>query len=347
MLGKDGFFYKTILALIFVSLIYSVSYQQHRHFKALDPRGLDDSKIYIKMSRGEKVYSHLHAYRFVIPKIVSFIRPIANNLPYRKNFEEKNLYVDKTIFYIVNLIITTITTYVLFFYLRALGIPIIGSFLGTLIFITSRVTIYTVGATLVDSAQFLSVIIICYAIVKDKVRFLSLLNPLLIISKETIVPLLILPFFKKSFLKGYYYLSILLSFSILVTTRSIISRNLINISDGEQVLNIFQVLTIHAQLSIQYFKNLFSVTGIHDLIFSTFSFFIFAAVMGFFINKKSNYINIPYQIMLILPYSLFLVLLSGNYGRMFMISFPVIIPYASIFLIKFFPLSDKKLNNKF
>ena len=65
-----------ILLTIFLSLNYSTSYQQFRHFNINEVRGLTDQKSYIEMSKGNFDVSRTHKYRIIIPKTVSVLRPL-------------------------------------------------------------------------------------------------------------------------------------------------------------------------------------------------------------------------------------------------------------------------------
>tara|TARA_Y100001968_G_C19436770_1_gene760142 strand:+ start:374 stop:1291 length:918 start_codon:yes stop_codon:yes gene_type:complete len=304
--------------------------------------GLGDSTIYIKMSRNERTDSSLHAYRFIIPKIVSIIRPYGKFLPKREHFESKEIFEDKSLFYLVNFTIATITSFIFFYYLKAIGLNYIGSFIGTLLFISNRVIIYSVGSALVDSIQYLSLILICYSIVTNKVKLLTLLNPILILTKETIIPLTLLPILKKSFWKKSYLLSILISFIFLIFVRSYISNDIISNfgdSSNESMLdNIFYSML----LLPERIRGLFTITGFHDY-FSTFTILFFTAIAGARLNSIKKEIVLPKQIILLLPYSIILMILSGNFGRILILSYPIVIPYSVIFILNLFNQTNHKL----
>ena len=71
-----------ILLALLISITFSASYQQHRHFKIEDPRGLDDTISYVRMSQGNFDVSPVHVKRVVIPGLAAiasdWLRPLSN-----------------------------------------------------------------------------------------------------------------------------------------------------------------------------------------------------------------------------------------------------------------------------
>src|SRR6187401_577936 len=99
---------RLVIFAVLASALYGVSYQQFRHFKPSESRGLDDSTSYLNMSRGDYSGSRYHVYRFVTPALA---RVVAAVLP--KSLE--NGY-DKEVlaFYIVNYCLS-LTTAIFYF----------------------------------------------------------------------------------------------------------------------------------------------------------------------------------------------------------------------------------------
>jgi len=78
-------------------------------------------------------------------------------------------------------------------------------------------------------------------------------------------------------------------------------------------------------------SRLLTLQGLHDLQNGC-SLFLFLAVVGFYVNWKKKLYRIPHLFLLLVPISLFLAFVSGDLGRMFFASFPVVIPYSLVFI---------------
>ena len=115
------------LFITFLSLNYSTSYQQFRHFDVNANRGLSDQISYRKMSDGDFNVSRNHKYRFLIPKSVSLLKPYAGIIKSPKPVETREVEITKILFFIVNCLISTITAFILFYYLLSLNLNLLGS----------------------------------------------------------------------------------------------------------------------------------------------------------------------------------------------------------------------------
>ncbi len=339
---KNSFFYKVIITLSVISLVYSTTFQQFKHFNIND-QGFTDARSYISMSKNDyESVSGIHRYRFLIPKTVNILidNKITTNI---KNFVARDSVSEdkfrRLIFYIVNFVFIVATSLILFAFLETIGLNSTGSFVGLLIYITSRVTIYSTATPLVDSAQFFSVALMVYSISAKKLNVLSLLTPFLVLTKETVLPVIFLPFFKPYFRKKRYLLSISFAITSLIVSRKIINSSLL--SSSNQDFSIIAAILNHVDSIWSTFISAFTINGVHDLIFSSYAFFLPLSVLGFFINRKKMLIKMPTFLYLLIPYSLFLSLLSGNLGRMFMFSFPIVIPFASLFLSQLLEQTSK------
>lgn len=345
---KKGIIYWLLILLTISSLVYSTTFQQYKFFKLENNIGLKDAKSYIEMSRNNyKTADQIHRYRFIIPKAVSLLREnniISNLSKFNRGKESNEDKVTIFLFYIVNLIFTISSAFILFLFLEKVGLKSIGAAIGTVIYITSRVTIISTGAPLVDSAQFFAIFLTVYLSYCKKLQPLVLLNPILVLTKETFFPLIFLPYFKKSFRNYKYLLSTLVSIISVVFSRKIINNlaylNSIDENNKESLLN--TISNNHLNSIFNHFKFIFSPNGFHDFIFSPYAFFLPMGLMGYFLNKKLKVIKIPSFYFLLIPYSLFLSLISGNLGRMFMISSPVIIPYSAFYVLNLLEISPKK-----
>ena len=185
------------LALIFIIIFgfnYGVSFQQFLHYDWNSPRGLSDSSSYLAMSNGDYTVSSGHRYRFIIPLLANFVRNLVQPLIPSGQLDWFG-GIDAFSFYIVNYFFTSVTGLFLYLFLVQLKFDTKLSLLGVFIFLGSRITILTTSAPIVDSLYFLSIIIIVYFCITKNTNILSILTPILILAKETIIPFLFIPFF--------------------------------------------------------------------------------------------------------------------------------------------------------
>ena len=147
------------------------------------------------MSNNNYYVPKTHRYRFLIPKTVEILRPYIGHINTFSvdNKETKKIENDKIIFYLINLIIVSLTTYFLFIFMQLINFNIFESFIGGILFATSRGIIAITGSPMIDSLQYLAIIIYCILITKDQINKLAIFSPLLILTKETIVPILFIP----------------------------------------------------------------------------------------------------------------------------------------------------------
>ena len=324
------YLYNIIIFLLYLYLSLSTSFQV---FKGFNIENTSDPKSYIQMANGNYKVNSTHRYRFIIPKTVSFVRPFLGNF-YNSNSvmdetkaKEKN---DRFIFFIVNSIISASTAYLTFKYITYLGLGYLGGLIGGVFFLLSPVIIVSTGTPLIDSLQYLCLILYSIFILNNQFNKLSLLFPLMVLSKETLIPLIFVPLIQKESRKKSILISIILSILILVIVRSILYES---DYDYESNLNLYQNFLNHGLYSLERFKRFFTFRGIYRALYS-YGFILFLSLLGYLINRSRSDINIPKSINILIPYSLFLSLLSNDTGRMLYIAFPIIIPYSIYFIVK-------------
>ena len=202
------------ISLIFIIILgfnYGVSFQQFLHYDWNNPRGLSDSTSYLAMSNGDYTISSGHRYRVIIPFLANIVRNLVQPL-----IPSEQLHwfggVDAFSFYIINYFFSSLTGLFLYLFLVRLKFEPQLSLLGVFIFLGSRITILATGAPIVDSLYFLSIIIIVYFCLTQNTTMLAILTPILILSKETIIPFLFLPFFVKQINRKLFGVSLMASF---------------------------------------------------------------------------------------------------------------------------------------
>lgn len=327
-----------ILLLVIVSMLYGATYQQFRHFDLTDPRGADDALGYIKMSHGEINTSPTQHHRVLTPYMALFVQKALH--PVIANEEE----VDKLSFYVVNFIIATSTALLLFGILAKLGFVWQLSMLGTIFFLTSRITVLSVGTPLVDSVYFFGIGIIIYLMLYEKVVLLACLCPLLMLFKETIIPFLFVPFVIRSMRNWKMVCSVIFSISILFVVRHIIQREGMSTQPLSLVAIVIQYVRFNTLPSL---RQLCTPAGIHDL-FNGFAFLTVLAPLGMFVNRRYYKYKIPGFLFLPIPIAFGLGLIngnmcgvSGNLGRMFFAAYVPMIVYSLVLIEHCFEIERK------
>jgi len=213
------------ISLIFIIILgfnYGVSFQQFLHYDWNNPRGLSDSTSYLAMSNGDYTVSSGHRYRVIIPFLANIVRNMVQPL-----IPSEQLHwfggVDAFSFYIINYFFSSLTGLFLYLFLIRLKFEPQLSLLGVLIFLGSRITILATGAPIVDSLYFLSIIIIVYFCLTQNTTALAILTPILILSKETIIPFLFLPFLVNQINRKLFGVSLMVSFVVFFWVRDTIS----------------------------------------------------------------------------------------------------------------------------
>jgi len=312
----------SILLLVIVTVLYGATYQQFRHFNMADPRGAPDALSYIEMSHGNYNVNHLHRYRLLIPYMASLVRKALH--PLVANEEE----LDKLSFYVVNFVIATGTALLLFGVLTKLGFEWQLSILGTIFFLISRITVLCVGTPLVDSLYFFAIGAIVYLMLYEKVVLLACICPLLVLSKETIIPFLFLPFAMRSMRNWKMVSSVLLSLSVFFVVAHITQREAV----GTQPISLVTIVMGHVWSNVLLsLRRLCSPAGIHDL-FNGFAFFAVLAPLGLLVDRRYRKYKIPNYLLLTIPIAFGLALISNNMGRMFFSAYVPVIAYPLVLI---------------
>ena len=303
---------------ILISTLYGSTYQQFRHFNPNDTRGASDSISYLSMASGDYDVNPVHRYRFITPYLASKVHVLLHAVSV-----EPDSYILS--FYIVNFCFAFFTSVIIFFILESLGFSFYLSLLGSMLFTSSRITALVVGAPLTDSIYFLSIAVIVFLTQRGAMKTLCVLAPILILTKETTLPFLLLPFARKEMRSKWLITSIVLSVGLFI----IIRRYLAEASPPENNPSLFSIVTAQLWLIKTYLLHLFSLRGVVDIT-NGFSFLLVLALIGFLVNIRASKYHLPNYIIATMPISICFAMLSGNLGRMFFASFLVVIPYALI-----------------
>ena len=314
-----------VVGLIAAAVLYGASYQQFKHFDLDDPRGFSDARNYIEMSHGNYQVSIKHRHRFLIPVAAGVVNRALTPLT------PDPLLRDRLAFYIVNFAVIWATALLLFLVLERLGLAWPLSLLGMAAFLSSRFTVASAALPLVDSGYFLAIAVITWLTLEGRFLALASIMPLLVLTKETIFPFVLLPFIERSMRKPALAVSVAASFGLVAFARGRIlamspgeAGRIGNDGFGDVVME--RIAAIPATIA-----HLFSPAGLHDLQ-SGFSFFLVFAVLGFWVNHKSRRYEIPAFLLGMPVIAAGFAILNGNLGVMLFAAFVPIVAYALIFI---------------
>jgi len=265
------------------------------------------------MASGNYRVSKVHRGRIIIPVLVNKISAA---------IDANSLKSKATIFYFLNYGFILLTAFVLYDYLQLLGFNVNQSFIGVVLFLTSRVTVYTTAFPLVDSLYYLAIISILVFLIRGRYVYFLILFPISILAKETIIPFLFLPFLDKSSHNAKNVLllicSLLLSFLVFYFIRSSV------FSDYDQVI-LYTVIIEHLRLlKLQIFK-FFTLRGLNDVI-HPFLLLLVLVPFGLKKYKKQTSVKIPVYVWITPAIAFAFIFISGCMGRMLFASFPAFIP---------------------
>ena len=324
-----------LIFIIILGFNYGVSFQQFLHYDWYNPRGLSDSASYLAMSNGDYAISSGHRYRVIIPFLANLVRNFVQPLIPSEQLQWFG-GIDAFSFYIINYLFSSLTGLFLYLFLVKLKFDPKLSLLGVFIFLGSRITIISTGAPIVDSLYLLSIIIIVYFCLTQNTLALFILAPLLILSKETIIPFLLLPFFVKQINRKIFGVSFGISLANFFWVRDTVSSWSLNKLEANDP--IFDVFINHLKSGFEnIIQTYFSMGGLHGL-FSTFSVFWIIAAFGawLYFKKLISFYRLPYFLFFIIPITFCFTVLSSNVGRMLLSSFPIVIPFILIGIDYFF-----------
>ncbi len=328
---------RIIVLVILIAALYGASYQQFRYFRSATPGGSSDSGSYLPMCIGryasDQGVSDYHRYRFVTPVIAGFVRELLPANPV--NSDEPYLY-EILAYFIVNFSFNIIAAYTLFEILKTFGMSDLLSLIGALLYIASRITVMTTATPIVDAVVFAAVGSLVLLIQNQRSLWLALAMPILVLAKETMLPLLFLPLMTAHRRAWYVWLSIPISVVAYFAAQAAwahyigIPKNLA----GDTISFIQETL-------LSNFQRLFSPGGLYDLACG-FTLLLPLAVWGCWQHRKQPNFQIPLYLFCFLPIGLGYAVLNGNLGRMFQFAFPLIIPYCCVAIDNILGNTEKK-----
>jgi hypothetical protein len=312
-----------LVAAYLLTVLYGASYQQFRHFHLNDPRGLYDTRDYLAMARGDLCQvPETRRYRLITPMLAAAVNRAVSGLNPRRS---DPLQVS---FYLVNAAAVAGAALLFYLFLTRLGFNSYLALLGATLFLTSRVTVTAAGTPMADAVYLLAIAVIVYLTESDRLIMLALLNPLLALTKEPILPIMLLPLFKRS-RTAVLAVSLVVSLAVAWEARDYVQSLCPPERAGGAAGGLGEVVSRHVARGINGLEHLRPLRTLADLQHG-FSLVLALAVIGGIVNRKSAHHLIPSELLLLAPLALGYAVLSGNAGRMFFTAYPVVIPYALI-----------------
>lgn len=316
-----------------MSLLYGSSYQLFRHFDLAASGMLTDSMHYIQMSKGDLNVPNYWRYRVAVPFMAGAIQPVLD--PANKWGLGQFIYWGgsdvqraKLSFYIVNYVFVVAAAYLLFLILLQLGFHPITSLVGLAIFLGSRVVSMCVGAPLVDSVYMFAMALIVYLILTKRLVLLAIVGPLLVVLKEPVLPLLLLPLVQKP-RRWWTVGSFVAGMAVFFAYRGAIDHFFPAVQPTA-ARGLVAALYEYWGPGVlpQFLVGALSPMGIYDS-FNGYALFIVMAIIGMVMNRIQHRRRIPLFMILLIPFGILLAWLSGNLDRMiFSTTFVVLIPYV-------------------
>jgi hypothetical protein len=313
-------FNSALLFLLFLSISCSIVYTPITKVD-LNDGAIGDAKLYIAMYEGQSLSEipKPFRYRVLVPYLARLVPAPPASLT--GGFEMDEIKVTKFKFGIVNAFGLALTAWVLFFFCCRLGFDRSLSLIGGLLFLTSFYIINYAGLPYVDAFAYFFLIVCLYAMLADHKKMLGIFFIVGIFAKETVVLAMIYPFFRyKNWRCKWQQLAaclpglsayLLLRYVVLPTSKGF------NYNSDR----FYQVLKFYSSgLSSWIF-------AVINLIF-VFGFLWILAAQGLQIAGRRNQREIL-ALLPILPVVLLTPFLIGSdLGRIWFLSFPVLIPLS-------------------
>ena len=292
------------------AILYGASYQQFRFFSLENPGGATDAVLYVAMARDSSAGEPgFWRNRWLTPTAARLIKPATDAIV---GDDDVSL---RLAFYLVNFAFSLAAAVALFRALQTLRYSVLLSLLGVCAFAASRVTVLVTATPMVDAAYFCAIAVLVCLTLERRAVALAIAFPLLMLTKETVIPFLLLPFFTDLRKSPVLWAGAVAAGAIFVLTSARAS------AVGALVEHVDQLATNAA--------GALTIRGIYDLQ-NGFSLLLPVSVIGAWLNQRHRYHQVPAFIVAAIPIALGLALLSGNLGRMFFAAFPAVIAYALI-----------------
>ena len=300
-------------------MLYGSTYQQFRFFTLDNPGGAADAIHYVDMARGDLPDEpEIRHHRWVTPALARLVKPLADTIV---GDDDLSLRLG---FYLVNFVFSLVAAVALFRLLQAMQYSMLLSLLGVSAFAASRVTVLVTATPMADAAYLCAIAILVCLTLERKPLALAMMFPLLVLTKETIIPFLFLPFFA-----GMRNSLVLWGGLAAAAVTFVISGQVVAGYYSGQQASLAATILEHAEELRQSVGQLLTLQGLHDAQHG-FSVLLPMSAIGGWLNARYRYHHVPTVVVATVPIAFGLALLSGNFGRMLFAAFPAVIAYALI-----------------
>lgn len=304
-----------LVLTVAIAVLYGSTYQSFRVFSLANPGGATDAIHYVKMAEGDlPAEPEIQHHRWLTPAAAALVRPVASVV-----VQDPEL-ATRLAFYLVNFSFSLVACVTLFALLQVMGYSALLSLLGVCVFASGRVISLVTATPLVDAAYFCAIAVVSYLTVARKTLLLALVLPLLVLTKETIIPFLLVPL-----LTEMRRVPVLWAGMAAAAMTFVISWQ--GVAGHESV--VVDTMRGHVGTLGQTVRHLFTPSGVHDVL-SGFSLLLPLSGIGAWLNARHRYHDVPAAVVATVPIAIGLALLSGNTGRMLFAAFPAVIAYALI-----------------
>ena len=317
MSSDTGRRYLIVTAVSF-AMLYGATYQQFRYLDLAKPGGATDAIHYVQMAEGRGDTEPELRHRWLTPALASLVEPLATRIVSAPDV------AIALAFYVVNFAFSLVSCVAVFGLLTTVGFAPLVSLVGVAAFASSRITVLVTGTPMADAAYLCAIGVVVSLTVANKLRWLAVLMPLLVLSKETILPFLLLPLLTEMRHSRLFWISLAIAILTYVA-----NSYLAGVAYHAEALPIVSASLEHLTEIAGNLKTVFTPSGLHDLQ-SGFSLWLPLAAAGAWLNRRSQHRDVPLAVVATMPIAFGLALLSGNLGRMFFACYPAVIVYALI-----------------
>lgn len=321
------------IGIVIATILYGTTYQQYKHFDINDTRGVADIHGYIEMANGNFGVDPPHRYRPLIPWL-------AGAISYSFTNSADTPSVDSALsFYIVNFLFVLAAGIFLFYFFINITGSLLLSFVGLMFFLGSRHTVIACATPITDSFYLCSIAAFAWLVITKRVFWLALCIPLMVWSKETMIPLFFLPFVSRDFWKWYFVLGVISAFISLWALRFIVGElyteqiaqyeTTVDFDNPWETNSILTIFLVAWNGISETGENILTFRWVHS-VQSGFSLVLPLAIAGIIIHIKRKNKEISLPIILILPVSIIYQLVNEAGGRSLFTGFPVIIAFALV-----------------
>ncbi len=311
-----------LVAALAATALYGSSFPYFRQYDLRNPEWNVDARDYVRMSHGDFDVFPVRRYRPLVPALAAVVRvplvPVVADPVLR----------DRLAFYVVNFAFALVAALALYAILRTLDFSWATSLIGMLLFVASRVTVTSVGSPIVDAPFLAAIAVVLLLTLRGKPLLLGAAMPFLALTKDAILPFLLLPLLDRRSRKWAVVAGIGAAFAVTLGTRWAIDHAF----PLEKVASLGDVAAyLYRGNVLRSLQRLGTLAGVHDLLHG-FGLLAPLALGAIAIGRVRRSRPLPPVLLATVPIAFAYALLSFNLGRMFFAAFVPVIAYSMVAL---------------